>query len=595
MTPVVTAAQMRALDAETIEGVGVPGAALMETAGRAVALYLFELQRSGVIDLTPGLTAGLSPARAPGPGGASRVVIVAGPGNNGGDGAVLGRCLHGAGCAARLLLCAARERVRGDALLHLRAAEALGLPVQVCDGPEGAEACARELRALGPRDVIVDALLGTGLSKAASGPLATVIRAMNQSAALRVAVDLPSGLDADRGEPEAGEGAEASAEPPAIVRADHTVTFAFPKLGLVTAPGFTYAGIVSVADIGIPAALCGRHGVRAQLLDAGCLQPALQPRPPLGHKGTHGHLLVVAGSPGKTGAALLCANAAQAVGVGLCTIASPPPAQAALQGRVLEAMTAAYELVEGPGDAAAMGDAAAVGGDAASMGGAAAQNGLTNAQLAELARGKRALAIGPGIPTSAAMHRALRALLEGGAEAAVLDADALNLLSAEPAWLRDLQRPLVLTPHPGEAARLLRRDTSAVQADRVGAARALARLTGSVVVLKGARTLVAAPPPSEDGDGPLCICPVGSAAMGTGGMGDVLTGIIGALLCRGLPAFSAACAAVYWHGLAGDRLAQRRQPGSLVLGGDVIAELPEALAAAAAEPPPPALALLRRL
>ncbi|MCS6915040.1 MAG: NAD(P)H-hydrate dehydratase [Myxococcales bacterium] len=536
MIPVVTAAQMRALDAETIEHLGVPGAVLMETAGRAVVARMWELHRAGAFDLLHG----------------SHVLIAAGPGNNGGDGMVIGRYLHTAGVSVRLLLCAERERVRGDALIHLRAAEAVGLTVQVCAGEAGAAEAANRLRALGPRDVIVDALLGTGLDRAVSGPLARVIHAINASPATRIAVDLPSGLDADRGEP-----AGTNPHDPAIVRAHHTVTFAFPKLGLVSAPGFTYAGTIAVADIGIPTALCARHGVSTSLLDARCLHPVLVPRAPLGHKGTHGHLLVLAGSTGHTGAALLCAEAAQRVGVGLCTIAAPADVQPALQGRVLETMTASYTI--GPG---------------------------VQEELCALAEGKRALAVGPGFPTHPTLGPALVALLRRGDQPAVLDADALNVLVPYVAELRQVQRPLVLTPHPGEAGRLLGTSPAAVQADRVGAARALAQLTGAVVLLKGARTLIAAPGSEGKGDGPLAVCPTGSAALGTGGMGDVLTGVVGALLCRGLPTFSAACAAAYWHGLAGDLAARERPPGSLVLASEVCARLPAALAAAAAAPEP---------
>jgi NAD(P)H-hydrate epimerase len=539
----VSAAQMRALDQETIEGIGVPGAVLMENAGRGVVDRIWALRDQGVI----------RPRQA---------VIVAGPGNNGGDGMVVARYLHTHGVPVHLLICAPRDRLRGDAALQLRLAEAVGVVPRFCPmDDEGVVAVESELSALGSEDLLVDAIFGTGLTRAVQGAPRQVILAMNRCPAHTVAVDLPSGLDADRGEPEGTEEAGPAPEPapaPAIVSADDTVTFAYPKLGLCGAPGFAYAGEITVVDIGIPDALCIKHGVRAMLLDAGCLAPVLRRRDPQGHKGTHGHLLILAGSVGKTGAALLCAEAAQRVGVGLCTVASPERAQEALQARVREAMTAGYPDP--------------------------AQEDPTP-QLLDLSAGKRALAVGPGLPRAPSMEQALLALLRQEDAPAVLDADALNLFAGRAEALRSSRRPLVLTPHPGEAARLLGPGASVrgVQADRIGAARQLSAQTGAVVVLKGARTVIAAPAPSAiggdaAGDGPLAICPTGNAGMGTGGMGDVLTGMIGALLARGtLSPFEAACAAVYWHGLAGDLLARKAPPGSLLLASEVCAALPDAI------------------
>lgn len=556
MIPLVSAEQMRALDSETITQIGIPGAVLMESAGRGVVEVLWQLHHQGAVDLY-----------------GAQVIVIAGPGNNGGDGFVIARYLHNRGAAVRLLLCAERERVKGDALLHLQAAQACGVTPTVYSGDSGAAQVAAQLQRLARRDVIIDALLGTGLTKAVSGPLRHVIEAVNHSTAIKIAVDLPSGLDADLGVP-AGTVGE-----PVIVNADHTITLGLCKLGLVSAPGFTYAGRVRLVDIGIPEALCAHHGVAARLLDERCIVRLGQPRSPLGHKGSHGHLLIVAGSRGKTGAAKLCTRAALQTGVGLCTVAAPVEiADRVLSERTACAMTHPYEL----GDSGA----------------ALAQ------QLLSASVGKHALAVGPGLPVTEAMKQALLELVQSGTTPLLLDADALNQLCGEESVLRvaaKAGRQIILTPHPGEAARLLGESVASVQSNRIHSARELCRRTGAVVVLKGARTLVAAPdevvreasPSTQEGavaqhspppsrHGPLSVCPKGNAGMGSGGMGDVLTGIAGALLAAGWPAYDAACAAVYWHGLTGDVLAGERAAGSILSASDLIDTLDRSRALALA-------------
>lgn len=562
MKRLVNAAQMRTLDEQTIQGLGVPGLVLMESAGRGVVEALWALHGRGEIDLRAG-----------------RALVVAGPGNNGADGLVVARYLHSAGVAVQVLLCAERSQLRGDALAQIRMAEACGVVVVAAVG-DGTAGATTWLGGLGPRDVIVDSLLGIGLTRAVTGPLARVIAAMNASPAVRVAVDVPSGLDANRGEP--SPVATEALPAPAIVRAAYTVTFAWAKLGLVSAPGYRYAGRVSVVDIGIPPGLAPLLGVRSWLLSPALLQPLWTPRDPDGHKGSHGHLLIIAGSEGKTGAALLCARGAQGAGVGLCTVAAPPGAQEALQARVLEAMTLRYPTP------------------------AAGAEALASAWLAASV-GKRAVAIGPGLPGGDAVAQALRRLLAEGDVSLVLDADALNLLAGDLTPLRQATargRTVVITPHPGEAARLLGCSAQAVQADRLAATRRLCHETGAVVLLKGARTVLAAPlgatETAANGDAPpgladseaLYLCPTGNAGMGCGGMGDVLTGMIGALLASGLSHDSqetgdalgagvwAACAAAYWHGLAGDCLLARSFPAALLQAGALCDALPEAVLAA---------------
>ena len=529
MIPLPTAAQMRALDEDTIAKLGIPGGVLMESAGRSVITVLHQLHHATRIDLAQ-----------------AQILIVAGPGNNGGDGMVIARYLHEQGRRSELWVVVDRDRVRGDALLHLLAAEAAGVKAHFCDGT--VTLLGERLASLRPEDLIIDALLGTGLQRSVTGGLAQVVSSINTSRAVTVSVDLPSGLDADRGVP-----SDATIEP-CIVRADYTVTLGFPKLGLVGSPGFLFAGEMFLADIGIPASLCPKHKVSAQLVDASVLAPLAAPRSPLGHKGSHGHLLIIAGSQGKLGAALLSTEAALRTGVGLCTLAVPENAlDGSLGSRCPEAMTLPYALTET----------------------------VLGNQLLPALSGKTALAVGPGLAPVPAIRELLLAVLSHGGQPMVFDAEAINqLVGAEPHLLARARRgaKTVLTPHPGEAARLLGTTSAAVQADRVAAARAIAEKTAAVVVLKGARTLVVEPPgfAQHASEARLAVIPTGNPGMGSGGMGDALTGMIAALLAAGWATFDAACAAAYWHGLAGDLVSARRAPGSIVLGTEVIAVLDEA-------------------
>jgi NAD(P)H-hydrate epimerase len=506
---VVSAQEMRALDRQTIEEVGVPGAVLMESAGR------------GVVDVIESL------------GEPGEVVVYAGAGNNGGDGFVVARHLANRGAKVSVILCAPVAKIAGDARTHFYACKRTSQGVEILDGATEEALRDASTRTAGAR-VVVDALFGTGLQRAITGLFALAVDRINAHAGVKIAVDVPSGLDSDKG-----------VALGACVRADHTVTFAFPKRGLVGAPGFTLAGAMHVVDIGIPARLAEAAGVRTTLLDDGVLEP-LGRRDPLGHKGTHGHLLIVAGSSGKTGAALLCGRGALRSGAGLVTVAAPGDARPGIDGRVPELMTAWYDRPD---------------------------------QIEPLLEGKRALACGPGIPTDEKMRAALKKLVAAAARVnlgIVLDADALNHLAHDPTILSSADARVVLTPHPGEASRLLGVSTADVQADRFTAAETLAKKLDAVVALKGARTVIAAP------DGRVAVCPTGNEGMGTGGTGDVLTGVIGALLAGGETPFDAACAGVYWHGLSGDLVAAEQGARGL-LAGDLADALPRALARSIAE------------
>ena len=483
----VSAAEMRAIDRTAIEEFGVPGLGLMERAGAAVARAAHASR-----------------------GANGRVLILCGAGNNGGDGYVAARHLRADGVDVRVVALAARAQLGGDALAAREEAERAGVPIA-----EGLEAARIEA---GAGDVVIDALLGTGLARAPEGPYAKAIElveALRSGGAKIVSVDIPSGLSADSGRP-LGR----------CVHADVTVTFAFQKRGLVLHPGPSYAGQVLLADIGIPAEAAARVPVGCELLGEQEAMRLVPPRTPDAHKGDAGRVLVIAGSPGKTGAAHLALTGALRGGAGLVTLAAREEVfPLALAGRP-EAMSVPL-LGSGP---------------------------LCERDLEPLlaaAKGMNAVVIGPGIPRGPETAKLLRTFLERVGVPAVLDADALNALAERPGLVTGLPSPAVLTPHPGEMARLVGGTIGAVQEDRIGIAAEKASAWGCVIVLKGARTVVASP------GAPPAVVLAGNPGMATGGTGDVLAGITGALLASGLPAFDAARAAAFAHAAAGDVASER--------------------------------------
>jgi NAD(P)H-hydrate epimerase len=423
--------------------------------------------------------------------------------------------------------------VRGDAATNLEALRRLGLAPRAVDDPGGLQALARGLAAA---DLVVDGLLGIGVRGPATGLIAQAIAALNDAGRPVCALDLPSGLSPDR-----------SGIPGPAVRASLTVTFGLPKLALYLAPASGCCGRVEVADLGVPPAWLARD-VAATLLDARQVGALLPVRPVEAHKGRYGHLLVVAGSRGKTGAAALVCLGALGSGAGLVTAALPASQQAVVAARVAEAMTEALPET-------ADGSAA----------------GAARARLVELAQRMDAVVLGPGSGLGDETRGLLRALARELPRPMVVDADGLTALAGHLEDLRGARGPRLLTPHPGEAARLLDRSVAEVQDDRAGSARELAAATGAHVALKGAGTVVAGPA------GELWVNPTGNPAMATGGTGDVLAGVAGSLLAQGLAPAAALTAAVYLHGLAGDLAAGARGPAGL-LAGDLAGALPAAIA-----------------
>lgn len=506
---VVTCEQMRALDRRAIEERGIPGLELMERAGRAVAEAALRL------------TAGDSERP---------VVIVCGGGNNGGDGLVAARLLAEKGRPVKVLLVTGGRELRGDAAENLkRLQEAGSVPVQRAD----AEVVRRECEGAA---LVVDALLGTGVSGELRSPAPEVIEAVNAAARPVLAVDIPSGLHADTGRPLGG-----------AVMARETVTMGLPKLGLLMSPGADYAGWVTVADIGLPSDLVKEAEAAGELIEPAWVRLLLPPRRRTAHKGDFGQVLVIAGSVGMTGAACLCAEGALRVGAGLVRVGCPDSLNDILEMKLTEAMTFPLpETYERTLDTRAL------------------------ALILELSEQASVVAIGPGLSRHPDTELLVQRLVGRMEKPMVLDADALNALAEAPTLLESDHAPMVLTPHPRELERLLDLPAREVQSNRAHYAELAANRFRSVIILKGAYTLVAEP------GRPLAINPTGNPGMATGGTGDVLTGAVAGLIGQGLLPFEAACAGAYLHGLAGDLAAARLGEASVV-AGDVAAMLPEAL------------------
>jgi NAD(P)H-hydrate epimerase len=511
----VTAAEMQALDRATIEGRGLPAELLMESAGRSLVEPALALWRS-------------APRRS------RPLRAICGGGNNGGDGFVFVRHLHAEGIAVEAILVGDPERLPEAAAVNWRRLSTVGAPHRVARPEEDWS------RLLDETSVAVDALFGTGLQRPVEGRRAALIDALRcaRAGGLRVlSVDLPSGIAADTG-----------AILGTAVEADATVTISAPKIGLTQEPGRTHAGEIWVARVGIDDPDPDRLP-RAECWGAAAAAARLPERPSAGHKGSFGHVLVIAGSPGKTGAAALAARGALRSGAGLVTVAIPRGLELEVAGLCVEAMSTSL-----------------------ATGKSGVFDESSEKALLELTEARDVVALGPGLGREPWTGVLARSLAAGVERPLVIDADGLFALSGALESLRDRRAPTVLTPHPGEAARLLDCESAGVNGDRLGAARRLAERSGSVVVLKGAGTVVAEP------SGRALVIPTGGPLLATGGTGDVLTGVVAALLGSGMPAFEAAGLAAWWHGAAADR----RTAEQGVAFGLLASELADALPATAA-------------
>lgn len=510
---IVTGTTMASLDRVTFRERGVPSLDLMERAGKGTAEVLL---RRFPDKLKP--------------------LIVCGRGNNGGDGFVVARHLRRAGRDPIVVVLAepddlsedARvnlERMRGETSIHPR--------VFVPDGKTTADRFAAAIP--GEPDLVVDAVFGTGFRGRVKAPFVPIFEYLNRLDLPRVAVDIASGVAADDGSIEG-----------VAFRADLTVTMGLPKNGHFLPPGIDYTGRIEVVDIGFPRDLLEATARgEARMLCARELRPLLPRHGWSAHKGDRGHLLILAGSPGLTGAGCLAGEAALFSGAGLVTVGVPEILNPIFEAKLTEVMT----LPLPAGDHLAW---------------AALEPVL------EFARRADAVVFGPGVGRNDDTGRLLVGLLKGLAKPLLVDADGLSLLAGCRAALKARRYPTILTPHPGEMGRLIGRDPSDVQADRWRVARRAAKEWGAVVVLKGAGTVVAT-------ESDLWVNPTGSPAMSQGGMGDVLSGVIGALLCQGLGPGDAARMGVFLHGLAADRCAAETR-GEVVTAGEVNRELRRAVA-----------------
>jgi NAD(P)H-hydrate epimerase len=508
---VASADEIRRIDRTAIEEYGIPGAVLMENAGVGVVRIAEECF---------------------GPLSGKTVTIVCGKGNNGGDGFVAARHLLNRGIEVRVYLLAHVNDLSGDARANLDIFKKMGGDLFEKESFDGTQ-----LRsALMHSHLILDALLGTGVTSSVREDFAETIGLINQAATAGknvLSVDIPSGIHADTG-----------AVLGSAIRATLTVSLALPKRGHYLFPGASYRGRLRIQDIGIPAALMAQSGIQVELMEESHISALLPSRPQDAHKGHFGHVLVVAGSTGKSGAAALTALACLRAGAGLVTLAAPRSVQPLLASKLTEVMT--FPLPE-TGEGTISLEAEKV--------------------LKELAEGKDAVAIGPGLTTRGETLELVRKFLPSVSAPVIVDADAIHALGERFDILRGRKGPTLLTPHPGEMAGLLRKTSKEVQDRRIETVQEFCSRQNCFLVLKGAYTLVGGP------DGRVFINPTGNPGMATAGSGDVLTGIIAGFSAQGLDPLSAAKAGVFIHGLAGDLAAHEIGEAGLI-AGDIIDRIP---------------------
>ncbi|MBA4348461.1 MAG: bifunctional ADP-dependent NAD(P)H-hydrate dehydratase/NAD(P)H-hydrate epimerase [Thermodesulfovibrio sp.] len=512
---VVTSDEMREIDRVTIEKYGIPGPVLMERSGLAVALRVKELYSS------------------------KKVVVLCGSGNNGGDGLVAARNLHNMGFRVNILIFAPKDALSPDCKAQYEIAKKIGVPVEFRKGINR-----RDIHG----SVVIDAVFGTGLSRIVTGEIAKIFTLLNNSDTHVISVDIPSGISSDTGKI-LGQ----------AIKADFTITFGLPKRGHYLYPGAEYTGKLFVEDIGFPDGLLSSNKIKVDLIEKEFITGLIPQRPKYSHKGDYGHVLVVAGSKGKTGAALMTAKACMRSGAGLVTIGVPESLMNVFQRRVTEEMTLPL-----PDDGRGMLSANSI-----------------NTILDFASKKADVVAVGPGIGVSSDTEKIVVELVKKSPLPIVIDADGINCLKGRRSVLKNAKSPVILTPHPGEMARLLSQKSGdrsqksevelrkEIEQDRINMAVSFAKGTGTYVVLKGVPTIVSVP------EGNAYINTTGNPGMATAGSGDVLTGIIASLMGQGLNPVDASILGVYLHGLAGDIAAKKKGEHSLI-ASDIINSLPAA-------------------
>jgi hydroxyethylthiazole kinase-like uncharacterized protein yjeF len=513
MIKVATAEQMQELDRKAIETYRIPGIVLMENAGRGAT----EVLSNTFPDIHK-----------------KRIAIIAGKGNNGGDGLVMARYLLNQGISVRVYLLTDPVGLRGDAetnfnIFHRMKGEVISVP--------SSKDYLKVKRDLEKFDILVDGIFGTGLDAEVRGYYREVIDHLNTLQKPMVAIDIPSGLDANTGKPLG-----------TAIRASLTITFGLPKIGHLIPPGLDYVGKVKVIDIGIPKKLVEEEKIPTYLLEKEEIQRWLSiPRHPNTHKGDYGHLLVIAGSVGKTGAAAMTCQAALRMGAGLVTLAIPKSLNTIMEIKLTEVMT--EPLPETPKQTLSLRALSAI---------------------VRLCENKKAVIIGPGLGTFKETQSLVLKLIKTLDLPIILDADGLTALATQPKTLPAMNGSLILTPHPGEMARLIRSTVKEALEDRIGLSRNFSQTQHVHLILKGHPTLIASP------KGEVFINPTGNPGMASGGTGDVLTGMIGGLICQGFEILPSLQISVFLHGMAGDEGVQEVGEKSLI-ATDVIEKIPALL------------------
>ncbi len=509
---VASSAEMKTLDQRAIEEYGIPGVVLMENAAIQLVRVLLENYKQ----FTHG-----------------KFFIFCGKGNNGGDGFAIARHLANQGRQVNIILLAEPEKIGGDAAVNLRIAQKMGLPFQTITTSEKLLSLRQ---AISGQDLVIDAIFGTGLSTAVRGFYKEAIDFINELPNQVVAVDIPSGLNADTGKVEGS-----------CIRADLTISFGLPKMAHLLTPASTHVGCLEVVGISIPPKLVEEAGIKVNWLEKKDVAGLLGSRPLDSHKGDYGHLLIMGGSEGKGGAPAMAALAGLRSGAGLVTLAVPEKVHQAIEMGLMEVMS---EPLNKPEKRILV------------------ESSYEN--LEPLLAGKSALVIGPGIGAQPETGKFLQKVIASTAIPMIIDADGLNLLALDKKILERKNAPIILTPHPGEMGRLMNIPTKEVQSNRLEVAMDLAQSTGCFIVLKGAGTIVASP------QGDAFINTTGNPGMATAGTGDVLAGMVGGFLAQGLGPEEATNVGVFLHGLAGDLAAKEFGERSLI-AGDMIQVFPRAL------------------
>ena len=493
---------IREIDRKTIKEYGIPGLILMENAGRLVS----DVIRNEFPD-------------------ASSISIFCGGGNNGGDGFVLARHLINAGKEVTTYLLKNKNEYMGDARTNL------GSLLKISKNIKKLSSSFSNYK---KSDLIVDAIFGTGLDREVKGRYKKVIEGINTLKTPKISVDLPSGIDANKGVPLG-----------VSIRANVTVTFAAPKLGISIYPGLAYSGKIYVADITTPKIL--ENGIPYELITFKKCKSVIHERPADTHKGNYGHTLIIAGSAGKTGAAALSAHSAVRSGSGLVTVGVPRSIINSIDEKVVEAMSEGFED---------------------SGKGLLSEDSLKHA-ITSL-KSKTSLAIGPGIPVNKSTEKFLLSLLTELKVPVVADADAINIIAKNKAILKRIEVPVILTPHPGEMARLTGKTSKEIQSSRIEIARKFAVNHDCYLILKGARSVIATPKSR------VYINPTGNPGMSSGGMGDILTGVISGLISQKYSPEDACLLGTFIHGLSGDIVAEKIGRSGIT-ATDIANTIPEAL------------------